>query len=264
MPSQRIQVSKSSTVAVVTLNQPDRLNAWSRGMRDELAAVLRNLNSDDSVKAVVFTGAGDRAFCAGQDFTESQHFAGHDDGHVWLGEIKAFYDLIRKTEKPTVAALNGIAAGSGFQVALMLDFRIGHSGVRMGQPELNNGIPSVVGPWVMSNRIGMLHTIDLALTGRLVDADEALRMGMLNRIVKPEEVLPVSIALAQELGAKPPLALMYTKRAFRQSTEADFNFAFEIAEEAQTSAFASGEPQRCMEEFLRVRAARKQAAAVQA
>ncbi|MCA8010406.1 enoyl-CoA hydratase/isomerase family protein [Burkholderia cenocepacia] len=257
MPDQEVLIERHATVAVVTLNRPHRRNAWTRAMRKTLADVFSELNADDAVKAIVVTGAGDRAFCAGQDFTESQHFDGEEDTRLWLREIRDFYDLIRRIEKPTVAALNGTAAGSGFQFALLFDFRIGHAGVKMGQPEINSGIPSVVGPWVMAGRMPLPHIVDLALTGRLIDSDESERLGLLNKIVPGPDVLSTSIALAETLGAKPSVALRYTKRAFRQNSQAAFDLAFDIAEEAQVAAFSSGEPQRCMEKFLLSREQRK-------
>lgn len=253
-----LQLKTDGGIAVVTLDRPDRLNAWTSRMRTDLGQIFEELNRDDAVKAVVLTGAGSKAFCSGQDFNESQTFDGAGDAHSWLWAIKSFYETIRALEKPTTAALNGVAAGSGFQVALLMDFRIGHAGVMMGQPELNNGIPSVVGPWaIIEPRIGLARTMDLILTGRLIDAEEARLLGLLNEIVPPDQVLARSIALARELSAKPAVALRLTKRAARQATQAGFDRAFEIAEEAQTAAFASGEPQRCMEEFLRMRAVRK-------
>jgi len=261
MHSNDILVTRDDGVAILTLNRPDRYNAWTRAMRNRLAQEVRGLMDDESVKALVFTGAGDRGFSTGQDFNESQGFDGDATSRAWLYEIKDLYDLIRRIEKPTVAALNGIAAGSGFQFALLMDFRIGHPGVTMGQPEINNGIPSVVGPWVMSERITLTQATDLALTGRLIDCEEAARMGLINKVVPAGEVLSTAIALARELGAKPPTALRHTKRAMRLSTQARFDQAFEIAEQAQVAAFASGEPQRCMEEFLRIRQARKLGAA---
>lgn len=257
MHSNEILVTRDDGVAIVTLNKPDRYNAWTRAMRNRLAEEIRALMNDDSVKAMVFTGAGDKGFCTGQDFNESQGFDDDATSRAWLYEIKDLYDLVRRIEKPTVAALNGIAAGSGFQFALLMDFRIGNPTVTMGQPEINNGIPSVVGPWVMSERITLTQVTDLALTGRLIDCDEAVRMGLINKVMPTTEVLPTAVALARELGAKPPTALRHTKRALRLSTQARFEQAFEIAEQAQVAAFASGEPQRCMEEFLRIRQARK-------
>ncbi|GAB2899102.1 enoyl-CoA hydratase/isomerase family protein [Paralcaligenes ginsengisoli] len=257
MASNEVLVARSGDVAVVTLNKPERYNAWTRAMRMTVAEVLGRLGADDSVKAIVVTGTGDKGFCTGQDFSESQNFKDDQTSRAWLYEIKDFYDLIRRIEKPIVAALNGIAAGSGFQFALLMDFRIAHEDVTMGQPEINNGIPSVVGPWVMSERISLTQTVDLALTGRLVGSSEAKAMGLINKIVPRDQVLPTAVALAAELGSKPPVALRFTKRAFRQRTQAGFDLAFQVAEEAQISAFASGEPQRCMEEFFRIREARK-------
>ncbi|KRE20444.1 enoyl-CoA hydratase [Bosea sp. Root483D1] len=247
-------------VAIVTLNNPARLNAWTSAMRAALGRMLAQIGADDAVKAVVLTGAGERAFCSGQDFSESQNFDGGADADRWLAAVKSFYEIIRSIEKPTICALNGLAAGSGFQVALLLDYRVGHAGVTMGQPELNNGIPSVVGPWaIFAERIGVARSMELILTGRMIDAQEARQIGLLNEIVPPAQVLPRSIAFARELGGKPPVALRLTKRAYREATQPAFDRAFQIAEEAQRQAFASGEPQRCMEEFFRIRAARKSA-----
>ena len=94
-----------------------------------------------------------------------------------MGEWERLYDLIRSLSKPIIAALNGVAAGSAFQVSLLCDLRIGHPGVTMGQPEINSGIASVTGPWIMKEMIGIARTIDLTLTGRMLDADECFRIG---------------------------------------------------------------------------------------
>ncbi|MBV2145102.1 enoyl-CoA hydratase/isomerase family protein [Falsochrobactrum sp. TDYN1] len=260
MENRELLLSHEDGVAVITLNKPERLNAWTGAMRADLGRMLAEVGSNDAVRAVVVTGAGERAFCSGQDFTESQNFEGGAEADRWLADIKSFYETIRDVEKPTIAALNGIAAGSGFQVAMLMDYRIGHAGVTMGQPELNNGIPSVVGPWgVFAPHLGVARSMDLILTGRMMNAKEARHTGLLNEIVPAGEVLSRSIAMARELGAKPPIALRLTKRAYREATQPGFDHAFEIAEEAQREAFASGEPQRCMEEFFRIRAARKSA-----
>lgn len=246
----QIPVSMEDGIAIVTLSNEARMNAWTSGDRARLGAILVDLNADDDVAAIVMTGAGNRAFCSGQNFEETKTYAGGDEGHVWLHDVKAFYEVIRGIEKPTVAALNGTAAGSGFQVALLMDYRIGHAGVKLGQPEVKSGLPSVVGPWVMQLHMSIGAAVDLALSGRLVDANEAFRLGLINEIVAPGDVLPRSVALARELANQPPLAFKMTKRGFRLSTQASFDAAFEFADIAQTGAFASGEPQRMMEKFF--------------
>ena len=154
-------------------------------------------------------------------------------------------------------ALNGVAAGSAFQVALLCDFRIAHPGVRMGQPEIDSGIASTTGPWIMREMLGLARTIDLTLSGRLMDAAECHAVGLINRIVAPEDVLPTALALARELAAKPPVAMRLNKARFREVTKAGFRDCLAAGIRAQRGAFGSGEPARMMEEFFATRAARK-------
>ena len=112
-----------------------------------------------------------------------------------------------RSSKPLVIALNGLAAGSAFQVALLGDMRVGHPGVTMGQPEINSGIASVTGPWIMREMLGLARTVDLTLTGRMMAADECHAIGLINRLVPENEVRPAAMALAAELAEKPPVAM---------------------------------------------------------
>jgi len=252
-----IITTRHNGIATITLSREARLNAWKSDDRARLGAVLAELRDDDQIQGIVLTGAGTRAFCAGQDFEETKAYAGGAQGHKWLRDVKAFYEIIRSIDKPTVAALNGTAAGSGFQFALLMDFRVAHAAVRLGQPEVNSGIPSVVGPWVMQQHMSVGASLDLALSGRLITADEALKLGLVNEIVEPQAVLPRAQALARQLADQPPNAFKLTKQGFRHATQTSFDAAFEFADTAQTAAFENGEPQRMMEKFLAVRAARK-------
>src|SRR4051794_30001227 len=197
---------RRGAVAIVTLNRPKLLNAWDRPMRQDLMTALRAAEADGAVGAIILTGAGDLAFSAGQDLNETMEFDA-DRAVEWIREWEALYDLIRSLSKPLIAALNGVAAGSAFQVALLCDMRIGHDGVRMGQPEINSGIASTTGPWIMREMIGLARTIDLTLTGRMMDAAECAAIGLINRIVPRAQVMPASLALADELAAKPPVAM---------------------------------------------------------
>src|ERR1700754_89906 len=141
-------------VAVITLNRPEKLNAWNTEMRDEIIAALRTYDQDSAIAAIIMTGAGDRAFCAGQDLKEAKHFD-VARSEEWMREWENYYDVLRSLSKPLIMALNGTAAGSAFQVALLGDIRVGHPGVRMGQPEINSGIASVTGPWIMREVLGL-------------------------------------------------------------------------------------------------------------
>jgi len=251
-----ILTRNNGPVRVITLNRPDVLNAWHRPMREELVAALRAANADPAVGAIVLTGAGDRAFGAGQDLNETQSFDA-DRAVDWMGEWETLYGAVRDLDKPIVAALNGVAAGSAFQVALLTDLRVGHAGVRVGQPEINSGIPSVTGPWIMLDMIGLARTIDLTLTGRMLDADEAFDIGLISRLVPAGEVLPTAIALATELAGKPAVAMKLNKQRFRTLTEPGFRECLVAGAEAQKAAYGSGEPGLMMERFFAERAARK-------
>lgn len=247
--SQSILTDKQGRTGIVTLNRPEVMNAWDRPMRELLAAELKRFGDDPQIGAIVLTGAGDRAFGAGQDLRETKTFDVSRAGE-WMREWEALYGTIRNLDKPLVAALNGVAAGSAFQVALLCDLRVGHAGVRMGQPEINSGIPSVTGPWLMHGMIGIARTIDLTLTGRMMDAAECVQLGLISRLVEKDEVMPASLALAAELAAKPPVAMRLNKKRFREITEPGFRDALEAGTRFQMEAYATGEPARMMEEFL--------------
>ncbi|MGE3874417.1 MAG: enoyl-CoA hydratase/isomerase family protein [Parvibaculaceae bacterium] len=250
--SPAIVTHRAGRVEIVTLNKPEKLNAWDKPMREQLMVEMDKANRDPEVGALVLTGAGSRAFCAGQDLTEARSFTG-ERGESWIAEWQRLYDVIRSLDKPLVAALNGLAVGSAFQVALLCDFRIAHPGVRMGQPEINAGIASTTGPWIMREMLGLARTIDLTLTGRLLGADECLAIGLLSRIVPPDDVLPTSIAFAEELAAKAPVAMRLNKRWFREMTAATFAEAIAAGARNQRESFASGEPARMIERFYEMR-----------
>ncbi|HZY23757.1 MAG TPA: enoyl-CoA hydratase/isomerase family protein, partial [Beijerinckiaceae bacterium] len=186
-------------VALLTLNRPEILNAWHRPMRSQLVAKLEAAEREPAIGAIVMTGAGDRAFGAGQDLNETKTFD-PDRAEEWMREWEQLYDRLRSLSKPLVIALNGLAAGSAFQVALLGDMRVGHPGVTMGQPEINSGIASVTGPWIMREILGLARTIDLTLTGRMMAADECHAFGLINRLVPESEVRPAAMALAAELA----------------------------------------------------------------
>jgi enoyl-CoA hydratase len=251
-----ILTDRVGEVGRITLNRPEILNAWHSPMRLELIAALEGFERDEGIRAIILTGAGDRAFSAGQDLSETKTFDA-DRSEAWVNEWERLYDTIRSLSKPLIAALNGVAAGSAFQVALLCDFRIGHAGVRMGQPEINSGIASTTGPWIMREMIGLARTIDLTLSGRLMESEECRSIGLINRIVPQERVMDEALSLARELAAKPPVAMRLDKQRFREMTETGFRDCLEAGIRIQREAYASGEPARMMEQFLARRTAKQ-------
>jgi enoyl-CoA hydratase/carnithine racemase len=244
-----ILLSNHGRVAVITLNRPEKLNAWTTPMRNAIIEALDRFDADDEVAAIIMTGAGNRAFSAGQDLSEAHDFDG-ERAVAW----QRYYAVLRGLKKPLVMALNGTAAGSAFQVALLGDIRIGHPGVRMGQPEINAGIASTTGPWIMNSMLGMSRTIELTLTGRLMDAEECKNIGLIHHVVAEEKVFEKALEIATELANKPPVAMRLDKQRFREMTEAGFQDCIEAGIRIQREAYDSGEPARMMEEFFRKRA----------
>lgn len=242
-------------IAVLRFNRPGALNALDSNLRKGIVGALEAMANREDVRAIVLTGEG-RAFAAGVDLKEAQSVR-PENVEAWFGEMRDVYHAIRMVEKPVVAAINGVAAGAGFQMALVADFRVGCPSTRMGQPEINAGIPSVMGSFWMSLHLGLAKNMELSYTGRLMDADECQTIGLLNRMASDGELIAAARAAAAELAAKPPMAFRQTKRRFREVTQAAFEDAFRAAVEGQRAGYEAGEPQQVMARFIADREARK-------
>lgn len=254
--TQHILIETIDKVRRITLNRPEKLNAWNTAMRDQLIEALEEAEADETIRALVLTGAGDRAFGAGQDLSESKSFDA-SRAEEWMAEWKALYALLRSLSKPIVAALNGVAAGSAFQVALLCDLRVAHAGVRMGQPEIKSGIPTVTGNWIMREHLGLARTIDLTLTGRMLEAEEAMRFGLISRLVPAEEVQSAALDLARELAEQPPIAMRLNRQRIAEVTQQGFDETMAAGVRIQVEAYGSGEPQAEMQKFFETRQRRK-------
>lgn len=252
-----VLVEIDDRVALVSLNRPEAMNAVDGGLRLALTQVLRELDTGDAADAIVLTGSGGRAFCAGQDLDEAatvntSTLAG------WLNCQHAMYQAVRDVGKPLVAAINGTAAGAGFQMALMCDLRVAHADIRMGQPEVKAGLASIVGSYLLSLQVGHSINQQLSLTGELIGGQRAHELGLINDLVAPEQVLPQAIARARALAALPGAALRTTKQRFRERTQAGFEEACSAGIRYQLECYSTGEPTRVMQAFLARRSASKQ------
>lgn len=247
-----VLVDRKGRIGIITLNKPRKLNAWDKPMRDAIVAALQTFDAEPEIGAVIMTGAGDRAFSAGQDFAEAHDFD-ESRAESWVREWETFYATLRRLTKPIVIALNGTAAGSAFQVALLGDIRIGHDEVLMGQPEINSGIASITGPWIMKEILGLSRTVELTLTGRMMAMEEAHRIGIVHHVVPREDVMPKALEIAEDLASKAPLALKLDRAWFADMTEESFRKTIEAAISAHRKAYASGEPAKKMEEFMQKR-----------
>ena len=245
-----VQVDRRhDAVAVVTINRPQRLNALAQRTRREILAAMRALGGDDAIGAVVLTGAGGRAFAAGQDLAEAQEF---DAGSIeaWIDQWDELYGGVAGLGKPVIAAVNGYAVGAGLQLALVCDLRIAADHARFGMPEIDDAIPCITGTWALYEVIGRARTAELVLTGRMLDAQEALLWGLVNRVVVREQLIDVAVAQAMTLAAKPRTAMRLNKQWLHRGLMEDFAATKEFARRAHREAFASGEPQEAMAKFL--------------
>ena len=247
-----VTVGLSDRVAFVTFRRAESLNAMTVELARSIGERLVAVDADPEVDAVVLTGAGERAFCAGVDLEEARRQT-PDTVEVWFGDICRLYRAILDTRKPVVAAINGVAAGAGFQAALVCDIRLAAPHARLGQPEIQAGIPSIMGAHWMSLHLPWSVNQELSLTGRLMDAEEAAALRLL-RVVPAERLLGEAAVQARALGAKPRTAWAHTKTRFRELALRGFEDAFRAAVAGQQEAFAKGEPQAIMDAFLARRA----------
>jgi enoyl-CoA hydratase/carnithine racemase len=244
-----VSVESHGTTAVVTLNRPSALNAVSAEMREALIATLGELNRDSGVRAIAITGAGERAFCSGQDLNETARYTVDDVEH-WLTRLHAMYRAVRALDKPCVAAWNGVAAGAGYQIGLCCDLRVGFPAMKLGQPEIRAGLASIVGSYLMTLHLGLSQNVLMSLTGELITGQRAYELGLINYLVPRDQVLEKSLTLAADLAKLGPTAVRLTKQRFREQTQAGFDGALEAAKKAQREAYVSGEPQEAMRKFL--------------
>ncbi len=241
---------RRGSAVILTLNRPNVLNAWHRPMREQLGALLDECENDASCRAIILTGAGDRAFCAGQDLNEAKAFD-EDRAEEWIEEWRKLYLRIRTLSKPLICALNGLAAGSAFQVALLCDIRVGHEGSKMGQPEINSGIASSLGPWIMKEMLGLSRTTELVLTGRMMPAAEAHQIGLIHHLVPADQVMTKALEIANELALKAPLAMRLDKARLHEMTVDGLLDGLEAGIAMQRASYGSGEPRQMMENFLK-------------
>jgi enoyl-CoA hydratase/carnithine racemase len=236
-------------VSVITLNRPDRMNAVSHALRAELINALGAANRDDAVRAVLIAGAGDRAFCAGQDLDEAAEV---DWKRIvpWLTAQHAMYQAVRDLDKPCVAAINGVAAGAGFQIALCADWRITTPQTRLGQPEIKAGLASIVGSYLMTLHLGLTHNVQLSLAGDLISGQRAYEIGLVTELASPTELMNAAMARARGLAALPATAMRLSKQRFRAMTQAGFDAALVAGIRAQLECYSGGEPQEAMGKFL--------------
>ncbi|CAN5209340.1 enoyl-CoA hydratase-related protein [soil metagenome] len=235
----------SDGVAVLTLDNPEQRNAMSDAMTASWVEAIDELAADRSLRAVVVTGEGS-AFCSGGN---TSWIASEPDASVdhLRTRMIAFYRAwlsIRKLEVPTIAAINGPAIGAGLCLALACDLRYAASGAKMGVPFVKLGMHAgMAGTYLLPNVVGAAHARDLLLTGRVVDADEALRLGLVSRVIDPASFRDEAIAVAAGIAATAPIASRLTKLALADGGHADVESCLQWEAMAQPITLATADLQ---------------------
>lgn len=199
--------SAENGILTATINRPDKLNALNKDVMADLAALVKNIQSDAEVRSVIITGAGPKAFVAGADISE---FSGLsvEEGTALARHGQEIFSSIENSPKPIIAAINGFALGGGCELAMACHFRIASSNARFGQPEVNLGlIPGYGGTQRLTQLIGKGRALELLLTGNLIDAQQALQYGLVNYVVPQDELISKSKEVLNIINSKAPLAV---------------------------------------------------------
>ena len=225
MTFDNLLLERDGAVAILTVNRPAVLNALNTPTTDELRRAVLALKHDAAVRAVIITGAGEKAFIAGADINELAALKpAQGKEHAQRGQH--VFDLIENMGKPVIAAINGFCLGGGCELAMACTLRIAADTARIGQPEINLGIiPGYAGSQRLSRLVGKGIALDLLLTGRQIKADEALAIGLVNKVVPASELMSAAKALGAELATKAPIAVQYIIEAVNRGLEVSFDKA---------------------------------------
>jgi len=224
-----IILEKKNYIAKLTLNRPERFNAVSQQMLEELLVAFDDVDKDESVRVLVITGAG-KGFCAGADVTGMP--GGGAPQQVVLGST--IIRSLRMVEKPVIAMINGPAVGGGCALALACDMRVGSENARFMNAFVRRGLSSGwAGPWLYPRLMGLGKAMEILLTGDFLEAQEAERIGVLNKLVPTEDLEKETMALASKIAAGPPIAIRETKRLVYEGLESEFQTALQSSDKGE-------------------------------
>jgi enoyl-CoA hydratase len=238
-------------VALITLDRPEVLNALDYRTLGELVEALERLDRDESVRCVVITGAGDRAFAAGADIREMA-----DATPVTLTQANNFarWERLRRSRVPLLAAVRGFALGGGCELAMACDMVVAADDAQFGQPEIRIGImPGAGGTQRLTRAIGKARAMEMILTGRNISASEAFDRGLVSRVVAREETVPEALRLASEVASMPPLAVRAAKEAVNRAYELSLEAGLEFERRNFFMLFASEDQKEGMAAFIEKR-----------
>ena len=252
MEFQTIIVSREDHIAKVTMNSPESLNAVNERMVSELVTVFNDIAADEDVRVMVLTGAG-RAFCAGADVWEDSVFGERDPERIRQG-VRSGHAMVtlalRRIKAPTIAVVNGIASGMGFDMALACDIRMGSENAKFMVAFTRIGlVPGAGGSWLMPRVMGLPKAAELTFTGDFLEAEEAEKIGVLNRLVSADQLDEEAMSMARRIAQGPPIAIRLAKLQLYQSLLTDFETSLDLAAANQVIAFLSQDHRKRLAAF---------------
>ncbi|MBN2383170.1 enoyl-CoA hydratase/isomerase family protein [bacterium] len=257
MSYETLKVVKKETIALITINRPEVLNALNDTVLDELDAAFNDLGQDDSVLGIILTGEG-KSFVAGADIAELAKLDGFEACQAGL-KGQALLNKIEHLGKPVIAAINGFALGGGCELAMACTFRIASEKAKFGQPEVKLGlIPGYGGTQRLSRLVGKGMALELLLTGDMINAAEALRIGLVNHVVPPEELLTTAETILAKIVTMAPKAVNYVLKAVNSGLEMTQNEGLKLEATIFGYCFFTEDAREGMTAFLEKRPARFQ------
>jgi len=254
MASEEVVITEvADGIATVTINRPTKLNALNTAVREAFIEALGRLEADRDVRVAIVTGAGEKAFVAGADIAEFEHRTALDQ--FTASRCATVFSAAAAFRKPLIAAINGFCLGGGCELALACDIRIASATARLGQPEVNLGlIPGGGGTQRLARLVGVGQAFRLIYSGKMIDADEALRIGLVEEVVAPDRLMTRARELAAAVARKSPVALHLIKEAIQASLETPLAEGLRLETALLSVAFASEDKAEGVRAFLEKRA----------
>lgn len=253
MGYKNIIVEKLDNIGKLSINRPDVRNALNRETRLEIEQGIQELSIDNEIKVVVVTGAGDKAFCAGADIRDMKDATPLEA--IESAELgKRVFNKIESLEKPVIAMINGFALGGGCELALACDIRIASDKARLGQPEINLGfIPGYAGTQRLPRLVGKAVAKELIMIGDLIDANEAYRIGLVNKVVPADKLERTVMDIAKKLASRSPIALKEAKYCIDRGMETNTAVGSALETEAFGICFSTWDHSEGINAFLEKR-----------
>ncbi len=253
MKFETIIYEKKDNVAWITFNRPDKLNAQNQTLLSEVTVALEQAKDDDEVHVIVFTGAGDRAFSAGADISMFMEWT-PINVVSWTKATKRPYTFVREIPKPVIAMVNGLALGGGCEIAMGCDIIIASENARFGQPEISVGvIPGGAGTQMLPRLVGEKKAKEMILTGDPISAEEALRLGLVNKVVPADKLREAVDEVIKKLKSKSPAILKFAKLAVNKSLETPLSVGVDCEADLFALCFGTQDQKEGAKAFLEKR-----------